>query len=284
MQLFLSTTFFGQERTYLPDVLNLIDGLDLDGVELGSTHKFMSNPGELVRGRCSYPLVTHNFFPPSRELDFVVNIASLNDTNWESSVNYAISCIRFAAQIQAQTYTIHPGFLADPHARVADGENYDFRFESRKATLAEAFDRMSAALEILIEIAIENGVNLAIETEGSLTNNDVLLMTSLDEYKRLFEKFPNHLYLNLNLAHTRFAMWTHKYTLDKLLTEYSYKIILVELSDNDGFSDQHKPLSPDSFVFNYLHKLPDVPLILEFRNATLSSVRSSISLVRQFGI
>ena len=57
----------------------------------------------------------------------------------------------------------------------------------------------------------------------------------------------------------------------------------VELSHNDGIADQHRPLEPDSWVLEWIPALPDVPLILEFREATRADIERSIALLRTAG-
>ena len=94
-------------------------------------------------------------------------------------------------------------------------------------------------------------------------------------------KFINHIYLYLNIAHSFFASKVNDFSLQDFVCEHYEKIVLVELSDNDGFNDQHKPLSSDSYVFDFFDSLPAVPFILEFRRCSVDDIRSSVSLVRK---
>ena len=284
MPIFLSTTFASAERTELSKVLELLKDLDFDGLELGSTHLRTPGLADLIEAKCDCPLVTHNFFPPPEDTNFVVNIASVDDVQWEASIKYAQSCIQFAAKIGATTYTIHPGFLCNLKEQEPTAGGYDFLFDRDRADRSEAFDRMIKALRFLVQEAVRNKVSLAVETEGSLTAGDVLLMTSLQEYERLFEEIPTDLHLNLNLAHSRFASQTHHFELEQFIYEYYDRISLIELSDNDGRADQHRPIAPNSFIFNYLRQLPQVPLVLEFRNCSVEALRSSMALIRAHSI
>ena len=61
------------------------------------------------------------------------------------------------------------------------------------------------------------------------------------------------------------------------------RIIAIEISDNDGFNDQHRPLSVRSKYLPFLNLFKkNLPIILEFRNAKLSDIKSSINLVKTY--
>mgnify|MGYP006223427539 CR=1 FL=1 len=70
--------------------------------------------------------------------------------------------------------------------------------------------------------------------------------------------------------------------MDDFIKQYYDKIVLVEVSHNNGKIDQHLPLKADSYVFDYLPLLPNVPHILEFRNATVDQIKHSITLMTNF--
>ena len=57
--------------------------------------------------------------------------------------------------------------------------------------------------------------------------------------------------------------------------------LLVEISDNDGSADQHRPLNADSFALQYLKVLKDKNLILEFRNSKIKDIRNSITIIKR---
>ena len=280
MQLFLSTTFYGIERTNLADILPVINKFDLDGIELGSTHNYSQDLVNIVKNEYNGRIVTHNFFPPSKNSSFVVNLASENIEVRENSIAHATHCIIEAAKLGAEIYTVHPGFLANPMTSDAKLGNYDFDFSDEKIDRHIAFNFMIHSITKLRKIAIKYGVKLAIETEGSLTKPGVLLMETLSEYDLLFSIFPEDIYLNINLAHSRFAAEAHDFSLREFINRFYEKIVLVEVSHNDGIIDQHSPLVKGSFVFDYFDILPDVPYILEFRNADLGEIEQSIALMR----
>tara|TARA_X000000368_G_C23049778_1_gene720822 strand:+ start:2002 stop:2859 length:858 start_codon:yes stop_codon:yes gene_type:complete len=282
MQIFLSTTFSEDRSVGLEEVLSQINDLDIDGIELGSTHRFEKNFEEIIKSYWNKRLLTHNFFPPSKESDFFVNLASGDEQHRQQSVDFAKDCMKFAGMIGAEIYTVHPGFLANPkQSSEKNSANYDMQFSKNEISRKKAFSNMLQSLEELVEFRQKIDIKLAIETEGSRTKPGIALMETIDEYDELLKQFPNSVKLNLNIAHTSFAASIHGYNLFSFLERYEDSIVAVELSDNDGFADEHKPIVSGSYVFDYLNHLPDVPLILEFRDASIQEIKNSLDLIRR---
>jgi sugar phosphate isomerase/epimerase len=282
MQLFLSTTFYSSSTSDIENVLPLLHEFDIDGIELGSTHIYRLDIEDIIRKIWKKRIVTHNFFPPAEDPNFVMNIASDNDEIRNRSITHAKHCIEVASNIGAEIYTIHPGFMSMPDMRNEDNNTYDFNFGPERLNKNLALGYMLDSLNILIDSAKEFKIKLAIETEGSLTQPGVLLMETIDDYDQLFSNFSEGIYLNLNLAHTRFAANEHGYSIDEFIRRYFKYICSVEVSHNNGRVDQHLPLVEDSYVFDYLSLLPDVPYILEFRNSSVEQIKKSIQLMKNF--
>ena len=282
MQLFLSTTFYSNSTSDIEDVLPLLSTFNIDGIELGSTHIYRSDIEGIIRKIWKKRVVTHNFFPPTEDPNFVMNIASGNDEIRNHSIAHAKHCIEVASNIGAEIYTIHPGFMSMPDIRKENNNTYDFNFGPERLQKNLAIGYMLDSLSTLIDSAKKFKIKLAIETEGSLTQPGVLLMETIDDYDQLFSNFSEGVYLNLNLAHTRFAAYEHGYTISKFIRRYYKYICSVEVSHNNGRVDQHLPLVEGSYVFDYLSLLPDVPYILEFRNSSIKQIKQSIQLMRDF--
>lgn len=281
MQIFVSTTFQGQERTRVTDVVESLKGLPFDGLELGSTHlperedRIAAIPG-IWGGR----LLTHNFFPAAADDSLVLNMASSDPDARAASLAHFRYCLNVAARLGAEIYTVHPGFMAAPvKAASARGESYyDFEFAKDSVPHETAFNAMLDGLTQLLAEAQRLGVTLAIETEGSVTKQGILLMERPEEYDRLFAALPG-IRLNFNLAHSSLSAKVHGFDLGDFISRFGDRFAAVEISHNDGHSDQHAPLTPDSHVLDWAGRLPDVPWILEFRNATTADLLNSAQLL-----
>jgi sugar phosphate isomerase/epimerase len=282
MQIFASTTFLGTERTCVTEVVRVMQGTSLDGIELGSTHLY-EDEAALLSIRTLWPgrLLTHNFFPPKTDEDFVLNLAAADCVACAESVAHCRYCIDIAAKLGAELYTVHPGFMAVPlEAAIRKGEShYDFTFGAGRIPHEEAFAASLESLALLQDHARKAGVTLAIETEGSVTKQGILLMERPDEYDRLFAALPE-MKLNFNLAHTSLSAKVHGFEVADFIDRFGTHFAAVELSHNDGHSDQHAALVPDSYVLSWVPRLPDVPWILEFRNASIADLEHSAGIIR----
>jgi sugar phosphate isomerase/epimerase len=282
MQIFASTTFLGTERTRVTEVVRAMRDTSLDGIELGSTHLY-EDEAALLAIRDLWPgrLVTHNFFPPKADENFVLNLAAADPQARAESLAHCRYCIDITATLGAELYTVHPGFMAVPlEAATRKGEShYDFTFSESRIPHEAAFAASLESLAALQDHANKAGVALAIETEGSVTKQGILLMETPEEYERLFAALPQ-MKLNFNLAHTSLSAKVHGFDVGDFIGRYGRHFAAVELSHNDGHADQHAALVPGSYVLDWVPRLPDVPWIMEFRNATIADLEHSAALIR----
>lgn len=289
MVIYASTTCIGSGKTHLENsmqqLIELYERDVIQGIELGSIH-FHDDEILLIIDKLgsNVPLVTHNYFPPALS-EIVINLASDDEAIRMASVEHAEYCIEVAKQIGAKIYTIHPGFMAKNAiaSTVNMGQKaYDFQFIGNGITQPEAFELMVDSLNRLAIKAEQNDVTLAIETEGSISSPNMLLMERPSEYEALKHRLSKKIKFNLNLAHSRFASIQHEFLLSEFIRKISDDIVLIELSDNDGYSDEHKPIARDSYIFSYLNQLSQInaPLILEFRNSSICDIENSVNFIK----
>jgi sugar phosphate isomerase/epimerase len=280
---YASTTYLTGTGTDVLAAVGELATIGLDGIEIGSTHapRPWARTAADIRELWPGAVVTHNYFPPA-ERELIVNLASADDGIRTASIAHAHHCLACAAEIGASVYTVHPGFLAEVLARAQVGaDNYDFRFSNERSPRERAFVRMLRALETLAAEAQRLGVTLAVETEGSVTSADVLLLETPQEFERLFAELGDAVQLNLNLAHTALAARHHGYDMGEFIAQFASRFVFCELSHNDRVRDQHRPIPADSWVLDWLPRLPaGLPLVLEFRDASLAAVAESARTVR----
>ena len=106
-------------------------------------------------------------------------------------------------------------------------------------------------------------------------------MQKPSEFKKLFKFIPENLFINLNIAHTRLAAKAFKFKFSDFLKATKDKIVAVELSCNDGENDQHLPINASSQNLKYLKFFKNIPIILEYRNTSLNSLRKSIKIIKK---
>lgn len=162
-------------------------------------------------------------------------------------------------------------------------ENYDFEFKDSSHTYEEAFGVMLESLREIVEFSGQEDVQVAVETQGSLTKSKDIIMQEPKEYERLFLEIPNGLKINFNLAHSYLSSIVHGFPLQEFIVRFKDKIAAVEVSHNNGREDEHLPLIEDSYVFEYLSLLKDKKIILEFRHCAIAELKKSISMIRHHG-
>jgi sugar phosphate isomerase/epimerase len=275
-EFFVSTTFIS-DGSPVEDALELCLKHDIRGVELGSNHRFERLPETKIEKYPDLSYLVHNYFPPAEE-DLVVNIASLDDKTRESSIEHIRRCIDFSSQIGAQLHTFHPGFLSDPLGKSENSSNYDFRFEefsSEGRKYEDAFTQMLESVTTIAEYARRKGVDIAIETEGSVDKWDHLLMQRIDEFDEFFRHFPSGTVgVNLNIGHLSLAANVFGFSWEEFVDAVADRVVAMELSHNQGQKDDHKPLIAGMWYWDIIRdcRFVNTYKILEFRNTAIEEI------------
>ena len=282
--IFLSTSFYGLNNTKFSEAIDLIisEDFDIDGVELSSNHTFEENYKSVLNKINSKKIINHNYFPPRKDLtNFVVNIASESKKIRNESILFIKKSIDFCLENNIEVYTIHPGFKSDPKPDIRENNNYDFTYSEIKTGHKIAFNHFLDSFSKILDYSNKKNIKICIETMGSRTSSDNLILQIPSEYDEFLENFNNeNIYFNLNLAHSYLSSKENSFDLMKFIKNINKNIILVELSDNDGFYDQHLPISKNSYIFDYFRFIKDKNLILELRNTSCNDVHASLDILR----
>ena len=279
--IYISTTY-APDQTAISDILEQCKKFNITKLELGSNHCYEANPSHIT-SQYDFSYLVHNYFPTPAK-PFVVNIASLDDKIYHRSVNHLFHAIDFCEEIGAKLYTFHPGFLTDPTGTNPDHTNYDFQFRQqdlRSTNYEKAFERMVEAVSKAVDYSYQKGMCLAIETEGSLTKRDHLLMQRPEEFKHFSRIFSvNDIGINLNIGHLRLAAKAFGFKKEEFVDQISNCIVAMELSHNDGFEDEHRPLQENAWYWKLIcdNRFRSIPKILEFRDTPIELVLDTIHL------
>ena len=240
------------------NIFNVLDYLLKNGIKnielSGGTKKSKDLEKKLVNYvvKNKIKVRLHNYFPPP-EIDFVINIASLNTEIYEKSINQCIKAINLSKKLGASAYSIHAGFLIDPGVKeIGLGKILKKRSFYNED---EAIEKMKKSLKILkseagkkIKIYIENNV-LSYSNFAKYKNNPMLLC-DLSSYKRLKKRIDFNILLDL--AHLKVSCNTLKRNFKEessyLLDQTDY----IHLSGNDGKEDSNKSLKNDKEIKNIL--------------------------------
>ena len=136
---------------------------------------------------------------------------------------------------------------------------------------------MLSSLKKIVNFAKDQGVEVAIETEGSFRKKNLLLMQRPNEFKELFKYFkPNDLGVNLNIGHLNLASKAFNFSKFKFVEKLKKYILAIELSHNNGIDDQHLPLKKNMWYWKIINDpyFSKVYKILEFRNTSIKNIKN----------
>jgi sugar phosphate isomerase/epimerase len=279
--LYVSSTFFLDDST-IEQVLDICENEGIFNIELGSNHSYAPDPAKKVM-RGKFSCLVHNYFPAPEER-FVLNIASLDETVHSRSIKFIRHAIDYCAQIRAPLYTFHPGFLTDPDTTEKDPCLYDFHFLGQRlkgADYEKAYLRMLDSVSIIVQYARQRQVFVAMETQGSTGKKEHLLMQRPEEYQRLFKRFlPKELGINLNIGHLNLASRAFGFQKEDFVDVVADYVVAMEMSHNNGISDQHLPLQPDSWYWPLIfdRRFKDAYKIMEYRDIPADKVKENMRL------
>lgn len=280
---FVSTTFL-KDNNSIYKAIRLLKKNKINNIELGSNHCYEKNYYELKNYNANY--CVHNYFPIPKK-SFVINIASRNKNIRKKSLRHIKNSIKFSKKINAKLYTFHPGFLTDPDGSNLSKKNYDFLWDKKKL-LASNYNKswklMISAIKKIIKFAQKEKVRIAIETEGSISSKNHLLMQRPYEYKKFFKIFKKKdIGVNLNIGHLNLASIAFKFNKMKFVNDISKRIVAMELSHNYGTKDDHLPIKKKSWYWKIIksNKFKTIPKILEFRDTNIKIIKRTYLLVNK---
>lgn len=285
MPAFVSTSVFANGTPVEWAVESLLD-LGITNIELSSIHEQEEN---LLATVCHFDVhfLTHNFFPPLKDRT-ILNIASTDEGVRRRSLGFIQQAIDFAERLGAAVYTIHPGFLTDPLGESRSTGNYDFRFDKLKpgevaARHAQCFENFLKSLQEIGSYLDGKDVKVAVETQGSVGEKDQVLLARREEMEKFLTSIRNdRIGINLNLGHLNLAAAAWGFDRKEFAAKVQSKIFVVEVTHNDGVTDEHKALRQGEWYMEILKDgfFADVPLIFEGRFTPENEIVESYELLK----
>ena len=279
----ISTTFIS-DGTMLYKALKLCKDIEIDFIEIGSNHCYEENYDYL--SKFSFKYLVHNYFPIPKK-SFVLNISSLDNNIRERSIKHVKYAIDFCYKHNCHLYTFHPGFLSDPMGSNYSKDNYDFIWEEEPANAFnynKSKDLMYKALDEILLYANLKNIKIAIETEGSLTKKNYLLIQQPNEYIEFISKYsPSDIGINLNIGHMNLASRAFHFEKLEFVDLIANYVVAMELSHNNGLEDQHLPLEVDGWYWDLINdnRFKEVFKILEYRNTEISVIKKNIQMIKE---
>jgi sugar phosphate isomerase/epimerase len=222
----------------------------------------------------------HNYFPPPR-IPFVLNLASLNETTWKTSLRHAKKAMRLAKRGGASFYSVHAGFCFDPEPQELGRPLTRYTLGAPRRRYWERFVK---GLSILLKEASRLGIDLLIENNVvSEENREVpLLCADLEENQRLLTSLSHpRLGLTVDTGHLKVSAKTLGFSADHYVRSLHQRIWAFHHSDNDGRADLNEPLKPGYWFLKYMSQFESATHILEIVNLTVPEVKAQINILRR---
>lgn len=206
----------------------------------------------------------HNYFPAPK-IPFVLNLASLNDSISELSLNHIKKAIDWSILLGADKFAFHAGFMLDiPLNQVGEKIRKIKLFDETKS-----YERFASNLAQIkdfnqdkIKLYVENNV-LSMNNFKSFDNHDPFFFTSSYNLKKL--NLVNDFSVLLDVAHLKVSCNTLSLDFCEELSKLYLKTDYVHFSDNNGLIDSNGGLEKDSELFNLLNEVwePNKTLTIE---------------------
>lgn len=202
-----------------------------------------------LQARYNLTLSAHNYFPPPKDGDFVLNLASLDSEIFTRSVAQIESALRFSHALGCGHFGFHAGFflplvpseLGEPSGRQR------LKIYDKRACI-EQFIKGYKMIETLAEelgitLYIENNV-LSIANAAHYGSKELAMLLSFGDFVELERRIACRLLLDV--GHLQVSARTLGLDFQAELEQCLRVADYLHLSDNNALSDENAPLTKQS--------------------------------------
>lgn len=233
--------------------ISKLNAIGINNIELSGGCFFNDHQSILAESSATNNFIVHNYFPVPEE-PFVLNLASLNPSQFELSLFHASSAIKLAASIGSPYYSIHAGFLLDVSVSEL-GKNLTKKSLFPKE---QAMTQFIAALNYLSEVAYDNSIELLVENNVlsqpnfNQYNQDIFIFSQCDDGVQIMEATPSNINLLIDVAHLKVSAHSLGFSKSHFFNTLCPWIKAYHLSDNNALADQNKPFDKNSWFWPYI--------------------------------
>ncbi|MBT8265168.1 MAG: GNAT family N-acetyltransferase [Bacteroidia bacterium] len=225
--------------------------------------------------------LAHNYFPAPKE-PFVINLASINNTIRQRSIDHCIQGLHLTKKCGAPYFTAHAGFCIDPDPHqlgrqldvnvVIDRDlNWKYFLDSVQIILAEA---EGLDLSFLIENNVTTKFNL--RDDGQ----EVLFCSRAEEMIKLVNEISSDRFgLLLDTAHLKVSAQALNFNMHEAVDLIKPYVKYVHHSDNDGERDTNDSISTNYWFLPKMIYFEDCIHILEVKNINTNQIKNQLSLL-----
>ena len=253
--IYVSLAYSGNED--LKESIRMLSDAGFKNIELSGNFDLCDElENDLISLKARYNLnyLCHNYFPGTKQ-SFVLNMASLNDEIYKRSLSHFKNLIKLSKKLNSPKVGFHAGFFMDITSKEI-GSNLSartlFNREKSLKRFCEGFNElkdMAGALELYLENNVISHANFK-----AFGRVNPLMLTSYDDFAELKKVIDFKLLLDIGHLKVSAASLGLDFEdeLNKMISVSDY----LHCSDNDGLSDQNKPLLVNSDLFQQLKNYP----------------------------
>lgn len=253
-------------RQKITDSIHELARAGIYNIELsGGSHYYAEIEQDLLDLKEKYKLNyrCHNYFPPP-EKPFVLNLASLDDSVYQKTINHMKSAISLSRNLGAKKFAFHAGFFLDIKLNElgrAIGKAKLFDKKKSEKRFCEGFELLNDFAGD-VELYVENNV-FSQKNFITYEGEKIFMLTDLDEYFKLKEKINFNLLLDV--AHLKVSCHTLGLNFESELNQLVRQTDYLHVSDNNGLEDSNRAIDLDGDLFKLLSAcdLTDKDITLE---------------------
>lgn len=249
----------------------------------GGTKYYEGIFDDLKKYREKYDLkyACHAYFPPPKN-DFVINLASCNETIYKESIDHYEKCIEMLRKYQIPVLSIHAGFLVEITTETIGNKITQPVIYDEK----EAYERFINAYGYIAKLCDESNIDLYLENNVLSSENykefhynNYFMMTDFDSIIRM--KNALDFKLLLDLGHLFVSSSALGLSFEKQCEKLKSYVKWLHISENNGVKDQHLPLVKESVITKQIadFDLNSINITLE-TVGSIEEIKNSIAIIK----
>ena len=191
----------------------------------------------------------HNYFPPPKNGDFVINLASLNSAVFERSLEHLHTALEWSYLLGSSHFGFHAGFFLPLHSNELGA--LELRNKHRIYNKHKAIEQFIKGYQVLHKSAKRLGITLYVENNvvssayaRKYGTWDLAMLLCLEDLFYLQEAI--NCKLLLDVGHLKVSASTMGKDFMSELEGCARVADYIHLSDNNSLSDENKSISMES--------------------------------------
>jgi sugar phosphate isomerase/epimerase len=245
-----------RDQRRISDIVPIMLDAGIENIEISSGHPYEAGLEEKMIDWCSEAnILFHNYAPPS-ENDLLLNLSSRIPSVREMTSDFIKERILLCKKLGIEYYSFHAGFRVE--------------YEFGKKNYSSIMDRR-VALDLYIEefrdiadFSKKNGIHIGVENHVSRPDTQqFLFLDDIGDFDYFFSQLDsNHIHLHLDVGHLNVSSNTRGFSKQEFIKKFSDKIIAAHVHENDGLSDEHNPITSESWFLPKLQRINNLKHII----------------------